>query len=158
MRLIIGAVLCLHQNISSNRIINSTRHHIINNAIQLQHFQYDEEKRKELRDKYNLNNKNVIGHIGRFQPQKNQEFLVEIFSRYLKQDNNAILMLIGQGENEDKVKQRISELGINDKVMLMGVRQDVNELLQAMDVFVLPSLFEGLGMVLIEAQAAGLHV
>lgn len=140
----------------SNRIINSTRHHIINNAIQLQHFQYDEEKRKELRDKYNLNNKNVIGHIGRFQPQKNQEFLVEIFSRYLKQDNNAILMLIGQGENEDKVKQRISELGINDKVMLMGVRQDVNELLQAMDVFVLPSLFEGLGMVLIEAQAAGL--
>ena len=100
----------------------------------------DEEKRKELRDKYNLNNKNVIGHIGRFQPQKNQEFLVEIFSRYLKQDNNAILMLIGQGENEDKVKQRISELGINDKVMLMGVRQDVNELLQAMDVFVLPSL------------------
>ena len=140
----------------SNRIINSTRHHIINNAIQLQHFQYDEEKRKELRDKYNLNNKNVIGHIGRFQPQKNQEFLVEIFSRYLKQDNNAILMLIGQGENEDKVKQRISELGINDKVMLMGVRQDVNELLQAMDMFVLPSLFEGLGMVLIEAQAAGL--
>ncbi len=113
-------------------------------------------KKKELRDKYNLNNKNVIGHIGRFQPQKNQEFLVEIFSRYLKQDNNAILMLIGQGENEDKVKQRISELGINDKVMLMGVRQDVNELLQAMDVFVLPSLFEGLGMVLIEAQAAGL--
>ena len=151
MRLIIGAVLCLHQNISlaTGLLIPQD---IILLTMQYSYSIFSMMKKKEKSCVINI----ILIIRGRFQPQKNQEFLVEIFSRYLKQDNNAILMLIGQGENEDKVKQRISELGINDKVMLMGVRQDVNELLQAMDVFVLPSLFEGLGMVLIEAQAAGL--
>ncbi len=138
------------------KTIMTDRHHIINNAIKMEIFQYNKEKRNEIRDKYNLNGKHVIGHVGRFQQVKNQSFLIDIFNEYIKLDNTAILMLVGKGENHEQIKQKVKELGINDKVMFMGARQDVNELLQAMDVFVLPSLFEGLGMVLIEAQAAGL--
>ena len=136
--------------------IASGRHHIINNAIQTEDFKYDRQRRKQLREKYNIDDKYVIGHVGRFQTQKNHDFLVDIFYKYLEYDENAVLMLVGQGENERAIKGKVRDLGISDKVIFMGARDDVNDLLQVMDVFVLPSLFEGLGIVLIEAQAAGL--
>ncbi len=103
-----------------------------------------------------MDNHYVIGHVGRFQYQKNHEFLIDIFNAYLKLDDQAILMLIGQGEGEENIKKKVSDLGIEENVRFMGVRSDVNQLFQAMDTFVLPSRFEGLPLVLIEAQTAAL--
>ena len=140
----------------NENIINSPKHHIINNAIQTKDYAFDEAVRNEIRKEYKLEDKYVIGHVGRFQYQKNHEFLVDVFNEYLKLDNKAVLMLVGQGEGEEAIRQKVADLGIAGNVMFMGVRSDVNKLLQAMDIFVLPSHFEGLGMVLIEAQAAGL--
>lgn len=137
-------------------IINSAKHHIINNAIKTKDYAFDEAVRDEIRKEYKLEDKYVIGHVGRFQYQKNHEFLVDVFNEYLKLDNKAVLMLVGQGEGEEAIRQKVADLGMTENVMFMGVRSDVNKLLQAMDIFVLPSHFEGLGMVLIEAQAAGL--
>lgn len=140
----------------SDKIIASKKHHIINNAIQTDQYAYNEEIRDEIRKEYDLDNYYVIGHVGRFQYQKNHEFLIDIFNAYLKLDDQAILMLIGQGEGEENIKKKVSDLGIEENVRFMGVRSDVNQLFQAMDTFVLPSRFEGLPLVLIEAQTAGL--
>ena len=140
----------------NNKQISSDRHHIINNAIQTEKYAFDEEVRSAIRKEYGLDGKYVIGHVGRFQYQKNHEFLIDIFNEYLKLDPNAILMLIGQGEYEETIRHKVSDLKITDKVLFMGVRSDVNRLLQAMDTFLLPSRFEGLPLVLVEAQASGL--
>ena len=129
---------------------------IIHNAIETEKYAYDSVTRKQIRETYNLENRYVIGHVGRFQFQKNHEFLIDIFYEYLKLDSRAVLMLVGQGEEEDAIRQKVINLGIEKSVLYMGVRTDVNRLLQAMDVFLLPSRFEGLPLVLIEAQTAGL--
>ena len=129
---------------------------IIHNAIETEKYAYDSVTREQIREAYNLENRYVIGHIGRFQYQKNHEFLIDIFYEYLKLDSRAVLMLVGQGEEEDAIRQKVINLGIEKSVLFMGVRTDVNRLLQAMDVFLLPSRFEGLPLVLIEAQTAGL--
>lgn len=129
---------------------------IIHNAIETEKYAYDSVTRKQIRETYNLENRYVIGHVGRFQFQKNHEFLIDIFYEYLKLDSRAVLMLVGQGEEEDAIRQKVINLGIEKSVLFMGVRTDVNRLLQAMDVFLLPSRFEGLPLVLIEAQTAGL--
>ena len=129
---------------------------IIHNAIETEKYAYDSVTRKQIRETYNLENRYVIGHVGRFQFQKNHEFLIDIFYEYLKLDSRAVLMLVGQGEEEDAIRQKVMNLGIEKSVLFMGVRTDVNRLLQAMDVFLLPSRFEGLPLVLIEAQTAGL--
>ena len=140
----------------NENIINSPKHHIINNAIQTKDYTFDEAVRNEIRKEYKLEDKYVIGHVGRFQYQKNHEFLVDVFNEYLKLDNKAVLMLVGQGEGEEAIRQKVADLGMTENVMFMGVRSDVNKLLQAMDIFVLPSHFEGLPLVLVEAQSAGL--
>ena len=119
-------------------------------------YTFDEAVRNEIRKEYKLEDKYVIGHVGRFQYQKNHEFLVDVFNEYLKLDNKAVLMLVGQGEGEEAIRQKVADLGMTENVMFMGVRSDVNKLLQAMDIFVLPSHFEGLPLVLVEAQSAGL--
>ena len=129
---------------------------IIHNAIETEKYAYDSVTRKQIRETYNLENRYVIGHVGRFQFQKNHEFLIDIFYEHLKLDSRAVLMLVGQGEEEDAIRQKVINLGIEKSVLFMGVRTDVNRLLQAMDVFLLPSRFEGLPLVLIEAQTAGL--
>ena len=130
---------------------------IIHNAIETEKYAYDSVTRKQIRGTYNLENRYVIGHVGRFQFQKNHEFLIDIFYEYLKLDSRAVLMLVGQGEEEDAIRQKVINLGIEKSVLFMGVRTDVNRLLQAMDVFLLPSRFEGLPLVLIEAQTSGLR-
>lgn len=136
--------------------IHSPRHRIINNAIVSEDYKYEPQVRKKIRGKLGLQGKYVIGHVGRFQYQKNHEFLIDIFDAYVRRNSQAHLLLVGQGENENKIKQKVSELHLEDHVTFTGARNDVNQLMQAMDIFVLPSRFEGLGIVLIEAQAAGL--
>lgn len=130
---------------------------VIHNAIDLQKFSYDELKRKSKRDELDIEGDIfVIGHVGRYCYIKNQLFLIDVFSKVLQERQNCMLLLIGNGPDEAKIKLKINTLGINDKVRLLKNRDDVNELYQVMDVFVMPSLFEGLPVVGVEAQANGL--
>lgn len=102
-------------------------------------------------------NKFIIGHAGRFTEQKNHDFLIDIFYKIQQTNNDAILVLCGEGHLQDKIREKVSNLGISDKVEFLNIRFDVNELMQGMDLIVFPSLYEGFGNVLVEAQAVGLH-
>lgn len=129
---------------------------VMKNAIEIDKFTFNADLRNRKRKKLGVNDKFVIGNIGRFSYQKNHEFLIEVFFEIYKINNNAILLLIGGGELEDDVKNQVSKLGLSEVVKFLGIRNDVPELLQAMDVFVLPSRYEGLPVVLVEAQTAAL--
>lgn len=129
---------------------------VFNNAIDLSRFKYDETIREKKRLELEINDKFVIGHVGRFCFQKNQEFLIEIFEEVHKQREDTVLMLIGIGETVDQIKDLVKKKDLQDYVLFLGARSDVNELYQAMDVFVLPSRYEGLPVVGVEAQASGL--
>ena len=129
---------------------------VINNAIPITNFFYNKKERKKYRKILGFENKKVIGHIGHFSYQKNHEFLIKIFSELYRQDNSYRLLLIGDGDLRDKLIKQVVDLGLNDAVCFYGETLKVPKLLQAMDLFVFPSRFEGLGMAVIEAQAAGL--
>ena len=129
---------------------------IINNAIDVAAYTYDPTKREEMRRQLDLTDELAIGHVGRFNPQKNHPFLLDIFAALLKKEPDAVLLLAGGGEGMPKIQAKAQELGIAERVRFLGVRSDVADLMQAMDVFVFPSLYEGLGIALVEAQAAGL--
>lgn len=135
---------------------NKSRFIMLNNAIDAASYTYDLSKREELRRQLGLADKLVIGHVGRFSPQKNHPFLLDIFAALLKKEPNAVLLLVGGGEGMSKVQEKVQALGIAEHVRFLGVRSDVADLMQAMDVFVLPSLYEGLPVTMVEAQAAGL--
>ena len=135
---------------------NKSRFIMLNNAIDAASYTYDLSKREELRRQLGLADKLVIGHVGRFSPQKNHPFLLDIFAALLKKESNAVLLLVGGGEGMSKVQEKVQELGIAEHVRFLGVRSDVADLMQAMDMFVLPSLYEGLPVTMVEAQAAGL--
>lgn len=140
-----------------NKIYDEGKVYLLNNAIDLDKFKYDEKIRKEKRKELNIkDNTLVIGHIGRFMEQKNHRFLINIFNEIHKQNKNSILVLAGQGPLMDEMKEKVNNLNLNDSVKFLGQRNDANELYQAFDVFCLPSLYEGLGMVAIEAQVSGL--
>lgn len=131
--------------------------YLLNNAIDLDKFKYDEKVRKEKRKDLNISDDTlVIGHVGRFVEQKNHRFLIDIFNEVHKENENSILLLAGQGPLMDEMKEKVIKLGLEDNVKLLGQRKDINELYQAFDVFCLPSLYEGLPVVGIEAQATGL--
>lgn len=130
---------------------------IINNAIEIQKFQYDKKIREIKRKELNISgNTLVIGNIGRFVKQKNHEFLLDIFKEVYKKNNNSVLVLAGKGPLLDSIKEKVTKMNLEKAVVFLGQRNDVEELYQAFDVFVFPTLYEGLGMVLIEAQCSGL--
>ena len=104
-----------------------------------------------------VNNKYVLGHIGRFETQKNHSFLIDIFKAVHDRKENAVLLLVGDGLLKREISNKVDRLGLSDCVIFTGVRTDIPELLQAMDVFVFPSLFEGVPVTLVEAQASGIH-
>lgn len=128
----------------------------MNNAIEVEKFKFNQEirlqKRKELEAEESIN----LVNIGRFNTQKNQLFLLEIFAELLKLNVNYRLFLVGQGELESQLRAKTKELKIENKVTFLGLRNDIPELLQAMDVFLFPSLFEGLPVSLVEAQSTGI--
>lgn len=130
--------------------------HILQNGLDTQAFAFSAAKRQELRQALQVQDKFVVGHIGRFNFQKNHLFLLHIFAEIKKQQPNAVLWLIGKGELEKQVKQQAENLGMADCVQFLGVRADIPSLLAAMDVFVFPSLFEGMPNTVIEAQTNGL--
>ena len=129
---------------------------IMKNAIDAKKFTFDSEKRKKLRKELMLEDNFVVGNVARFSYQKNQEFLIDVFLKIKKYKDNAVLLLVGRGETENAIKQRAEELGLSESVLFLGVRNDVQDLLNVMDVFVLPSRFEGLPVTLVEIQANGL--
>lgn len=140
------------------KVINGDKYLVINNAIDVEKYKFNENIRKQYREKLGIDDKFVVGHVGRLHFQKNQEFLIEIFNEINRKNDNVKLLLVGQGEDEEKLKNKVEQLGLEGKVEFLGVRKDVKELLQAMDVFVFPSKFEGLPLALLEAQASGIQV
>ena len=129
---------------------------IINNAIDLKRFTFNSAKREQVRKHLAIEDSFVIGHVGRFVKTKNHIFLVEAFEEVLKSVPNAKLLLIGDGPLKKQIEDKVRKLGLKDKVIFSGVRSDVADLYNAMDVFVLPSLYEGLPVVGVEVQANGL--
>ena len=130
--------------------------HFLHNAVDLSVFRYDTQDRDVIRQELGMSEKTVIGHIGRFSAQKNHFFLLDVFKKVKEIDHTAILMLVGKGELEGAIKEKAESLGVTDNIVFTGVRSDVPKLLSAMDVFVLPSFYEGMPNTVIEAQATGL--
>jgi len=130
---------------------------LLNNAIDLDKFKYDEDIRNDMRKVLRISSDTiVIGHIGRFVKQKNHEFLIDIFNEIHKKNNNTLLVLAGQGPLMDEIKEKVKRLGLDASVKFLGQRRDAYRLYQLFDIFVLPSLYEGLPVVGVEAQASGL--
>lgn len=129
---------------------------VFKNAIDTDKFRYNPEIRTEMRKELGVEDKFVLGHIGRFCYQKNHDFLIDIFKAVYSINPNAVLILAGEGELQEDIKKKVKSLGLEESVKFLGVRNDVHRLYQAMDVFVLPSRYEGLPVVGVEAQAAGL--
>lgn len=130
---------------------------IINNAIECDRYQYTEEIRNKTRKLLNCDDKLVVGHVGRFERQKNHKRLLEIFKAVIESHPNSMLVCVGIGSLLNECKEYAKTLGIAENVVFLGARSDINELMQAFDVFVLPSLYEGFPFVLVEAQTSGLQ-
>ncbi len=134
---------------------------IIHNAIDTNSYKFDIIKRNNVRRELNLEHKFVVGHVGRFSYQKNHKFVINIFYEVQKMEDNAVLLLVGDTVDDEsffiECKKLVKELKLDEKVKFLGMRSDVPDLMQAMDCFLFPSQFEGLGIVAIEAQTAGLR-
>lgn len=129
---------------------------VINNTIDAKRYVINEQKRLNKREELDAADKFIIGHIGNFSKAKNYPFILDVFKSIVKQNSNALLILVGKNESNPEIEKKVKEMGLEKQVIFTGVRADVPELLQAMDVFLFPSLYEGLGVAVIEAQASGL--
>lgn len=129
---------------------------VIPNAVEAEKFYFDAKKREIKRKELGIVDEFVVGHVGRISYPKNHGFLIDIFNEIYKKESDTILVLIGVGEKEKKVRKKVNDLGLEDRVRFLGNRNDVSELYQAMDAFVLPSYFEGVPVVGVEAQFADL--
>lgn len=130
----------------------------MNNAINAEAYAFDEARRAKVRASLGLKNEFVIGHVGRFDLQKNHTFMIDIFEAVHRLEPNSRLLLVGNdsGKLAEEIHRKVQELGLEEAVHFLGVRSDVADLMQAMDVFLFPSLFEGLSVASVEAQASGL--
>ncbi len=135
--------------------INNKKIKIIKNGIDIDKFKYNEGLRNKNRKKLKIDEKIVYGHIGGFDKNKNHLFLIELFNELLKINSNSILLLIGEGKEEENIKKKIKELKINDKVLFLGYINNMNEIINTFDYFIFPSISEGLGIVAIESQTNG---
>ena len=132
---------------------------VIDNGIILEKFYYNKNLREEKRKELKLpNDYQIIGHVGRFEEAKNHSFLIDLFDEYQKKNKKTLLLLIGDGSLRPSIEKKIKEKKLNNKVILLLKRSDVNELYNVMDLFLFPSLYEGLPVVLIEAQTNGLPI
>lgn len=129
---------------------------IIKNGVDTEKFSFNKDVRNKYRKELGLQGKYVIGHVGRLHFQKNHMFILKIFEEYIKQNQDARLVLIGDGEEKENIEKFIKEHRLHKNVLMLGIRDDVQNIMQAIDVFILPSIFEGLPIVGVEAQCAGL--
>lgn len=139
------------------RILDQGKIKIIHNAIDLNNFTFSKEVRKNIRSKEAWKGKFVIGHVGRFTEQKNHRFIIDVFLKVHNKCPEALLVLAGEGELMEEIRQKVHALGLGDAVQFLGVRFDISQLMQGMDLFLFPSLYEGLGNVIVESQAVGLR-
>lgn len=130
---------------------------LLANAIDITAYSYNKDTAVQVRKEFGITNQLVIGHVGGFRKQKNHLFLLEIMTEIIKTRPEAKLLLVGDGDEMASVKTGIQKSGLEENVILAGKRQNVNEIMQAMDIFVFPSLYEGLPVTMIEAQTSGLH-
>ncbi|WP_103865536.1 glycosyltransferase family 1 protein [Aquimarina sp. I32.4] len=137
---------------------NKSKIKIINNAIDSSNFIYDPEKSLKIRSELNVGNKMVIGHVGNFVPEKNHQFILQTFQQLKKIKEDCVLLLVGGGPKKSTFELMAKEMGIDQDILFLGVRNDVPILLQGMDAFIFPSTNEGLPVTLIEAQASGLGI
>ena len=129
---------------------------VLNNAIDVEKYRFNLGSRSEIRGELGIEDKYVIGTVGKLNPLKNQTFLLELFAEYSKKDDDSVLVIVGGGPLDSELRHKAETLGISDRTIFLGLRPDVQSIIQGFDVFVFPSIHEGLGLVLIEAQAAGL--
>lgn len=160
--LYLGNKLATHRiactDLAGRFLFGHNRYTVIRNAIDIRKFDFNADVRKRMREEYQLTEKTVIGHIGRFCPVKNQLFLIDIFREIHLQDLNTVLVLIGAGADKEAICSKLHKLNLWDSTILIDPTSDVDQWYQAFDYFVFPSLYEGLGIVLVEAQCAGLPV
>ena len=152
-------IIALHKDMADeiDEMFDIDNTAVINNGVNFSKFLDIKETKQDIRKSLNIPDSSyVIGQVGRFAYQKNQEFSVDVFKEVLKINPDSYLLLIGRGNNEKMLKDKINEMGLNDKALILTSRDDIPRLLKAMDVFIFPSRFEGLGIVLIEAQVTGL--
>ena len=129
---------------------------LVNNGIRLEKFDFNPQKREALREELGIKESFVVGNVGRFVPVKNHAFILDIFEEIKKQKEDAKLLLCGDGELRLEIEELATKKGLKEDVIFTGNVANVEDYLQAMDVFLLPSKYEGLGIVLVEAQASGL--
>lgn len=140
-------------------LFGKTKFEIITNGIELKKYKYNDEIRNQYRKQLNIkDNELVIGHVGRLDTPKNHKYLLQIFNEVLKDKTNSKLILVGTGPLEKEIQKQAKQLKIEDKILFLGNRNDVNLLLNTFDIFVFPSIFEGLPVSLVEAQANGLQI
>lgn len=140
-----------------NNVINTNKYMMVPNAIDAGKFEFNQTMRDQVRHELGVDNKYIIGHVGRLTEPKNHDFLLDVFYELKAIRNDAVLLLVGDGDLRSSIENKIEKLGIKDSVVLVGNRSNTYDYYQAMDLFVFPSLWEGLGIVAIEAQAAGLN-
>lgn len=137
-------------------VLTKSNFRIINNAIDSEKFVFNPPLRDKLRKELKVEEKTVLIHVGRFTNQKNHHFIIELFNLYHKLNSESCLLLFGEGPLFNKIKSQIKKYSLEESVYLMGVKDNINEYMMAADCFVFPSIYEGLGIVAIEAQTAGL--
>lgn len=130
---------------------------VIPNCVNCDDFKYDTDRRNAKRRELGLENKYVIGTVGRLQPAKNPEYIIDIVNALAKRDKDVMLLHIGDGELKGSIDNKVKSLNLQDNVRLLGQRSDISDLMNVMDTFILPSLHEGFPIVLVEAQATGLR-
>lgn len=138
------------------KMMDSGKVKIVNNALDLKKYAFNSRKREMLRKELGFTDEFVIGHVGRFMFQKNHEFLIDVFVKAYKKNPHMVLLLIGDGPLRSAMEEKVKKLGLTDHVNFLGLRNDVQNLYNVMDIFVLPSHYEGLPVVGVEAQANGL--
>lgn len=143
---------------AAKELFDNKRVEIINNGIDLERFTRTKYSKEEYRKALNIPEKSfVIGHIGGFRPEKNHSKLIDIFLDVLKEESNAHLVMVGDGEKRIDIEKLVDDYKIRDKVHFLGIRKDTEDILRSFDIFVFPSLYEGLGIAVIEAQVSGLY-
>lgn len=151
-----GCSLEAGQWLFGKKAVESHRYHMLKNAIAVRQYRFDPQIRQQYRTLLDLGDRKTYIHIGRFHPAKNHMFLLESFARIAAKDPEVLLLLIGDGDLRDEIQAKIAQLGLQGYVRLLGTRDDIHKILQAADCFVFPSLWEGLPVSVVEAQASGI--
>lgn len=137
-------------------IVNSNKFDVLNNGIKTELYLFNNHKRQKIRNELGIEDKIVVGHVGRFTYAKNHEFVIKVFKEIYGMNKDSVLLLFGRGELENQIREQVRQEGLEKQVYFMGVVDNIYDYLNAMDVFIFPSRFEGLGIALVEAQASGL--